>query len=345
MHLASVTHAVPGRVIDNQYVLEQLRAANASRFDARELKLIEGKVEQYLEAAGTQRRYKLGADEHGMDLTLDAAERALAAAGVSRGDVDFVLYVGVGRGWVEPAVANVVQAKLGLASATCFDVIDACTSWIRALQIAHSFIRTSVYRCVLIVNCECAFVTYQDWQLESLGDLEHRMAEWTIGEAATATVVTARDDDDWHFNFRNFGEHFDVCLFPLPEVAERFVPGVIDRRHAPMRLFSLSRPLMTVATAKLAETFSSDPRLRDAQYDVIFGHAASDKAISVLSRRLGIPEDVYFPTHARFGNTVSASIPLAMSLALDEGRLARGQKVLLMAAASGISIGLASFTF
>ena len=345
MHVASVTHAVPSRTIDNRYVLDRLRAENASRFDARQMQLIEGKVEQYLEAAGTKLRYKLAPDEYGLDLTIDAAARALAAAGVERSAVDFVLYVGVGRGWVEPAVANVVQHRLGLTSATGFDVLDACTSWIRALQVAHGFLRSSSYRCGLVVNCECGFVTYEDWRLEDPSDLDHRMAEWTIGEAATATVVTARDGDDWHFAFRNFGEHFDVCLFPLPEVAERFVPGVIDRRHVPMRLYSLSKPLMSIGTAKLAETFTADARLRADRYDVIFGHAASDKAISVLSRRLGIPEEVYFPTHARFANTVSASIPLAMSLALEEGRLARGQKVLLMAAGSGISIGLASFTF
>lgn len=343
MKIAAVAHAVPTRLIGNQYVRDALVAANVEHLDANELAFMRARLDQFLAAAGTQWRYKLAPDEYGLDLTVRAAEQALERADV--GAIDFVLYVGVGRGWVEPAVATVVQHRLGLTSATGFDVVDACTSWVRALQIAQSFLRTGTYRNGLIVNCECGFVTYEDWRLACLDDLTHRLAEWTIGEAATATVVTASPDDDWHFTFKTFGEHFAVCLFPLPEVAERFVPGVLDRRHVPMRLFSLSRELMKVGTTKLAETFLADERLRSERYDVIFGHAASDKATTLLSHRLGIPEAVHFATHERFGNTVSASIPLGMSLALEEHRLERGQKVLLMAAASGISIGLASFTF
>jgi 3-oxoacyl-[acyl-carrier-protein] synthase III len=346
MRISSVQHAVPSRVIDNNYVLDRLVASNSEHLSEPAVALMRAEVEQFLESAGTQRRYKLANGESGIKLALDAARRALDAADVGRLEVDFVLYVGVGRGWVEPAVANVIQHQLGLARATGFDILDACTSWMRALHVAHNFISTGAYRCGLIVNCECGFVTYEDWRIGDLRDLDHRLAEWTIGEAATATVVTGdRQHDDFYFNFKTFGEHFAVCLFPLPAVAERFMPGLLDQRHVPMRLFALSGELMRIATGKIAEVFASDARLCAQRYDIIFGHAASEKATAVLSRRLGIPRQLNFATHARYGNTVSASIPLGMSLALEEGRLQRGQKVLLMAAASGITIGLASFTF
>ena len=93
------------------------------------------------------------------------------------------------------------------------------------------------------------------------------------------------------------------------------------------------------------ETFSAAPDFSAATYDIAFSHAASMKAVEVLARRLGIPFDIYVPTHSRFGNTSAASVPLAMSLALQEGRLARGKRVLIGVGSAGITIGLARFTF
>ena len=80
-------------------------------------------------------------------------------------------------------------------------------------------------------------------------------------------------------------------------------------------------------------------------YDVGFGHAASERSVEFIRRELGIDRNVYFATHARYGNTVSSSVPLGMSLALEQGRLERNHKVLVVVGASGISVGIATFTF
>lgn len=344
MRLAAVTHSVPARQITNEWVVEQLLWHNSRRFSRDDMRRLEERARAGLDLAGTRVRYVLGPGQLALDLLDDAGRRALAAANVGSDDIEFILYVGVGRAWVEPAMANIVQARLGLARATCFDVVDACASWLRALHIAQCYLRTGQYHCGLIVNCEAGFVTYRDWELNDLLDFEHRFASWTIGEAATATVVTSDGDDDAYFRFANFGQHYDLCVFPLATLPD-FIDGAAAAEYVPMRLFSRSRELLAIAAEKIVVTFRNDARLCEASYDLLVGHAASERASQAIMAQLGISPSIYFPTHPDYGNTVSACVPLALSRAVEEGRLRRGDRVLIVVGASGISVGLGSLTF
>ena len=345
MRLVTVQHAVPSRPITNDWVRDALREHNRARFSADELALIDRRVGHLFEAAGTRVRSRLNAGERAIDFALRAGRRALESADLSPKDVDFLIWAGVGRGWTEPSMASVVQWQLGLANATCFDVVDACASWLRALQIAHTFIRSGTYRRGMIVNCECGFVMYDDWILQRLEDLDHRAAAWTIGEAATATIVDDQNpDDDFYFVFRNYGEDFALCVFPIPTF-EDFWVGAPDPRYVPMRLFVLSSELLSATARRLIEVFTLDPRLREGAYDVGFGHEASVKVNRIIAGKLGLTYDRYVSTHADFGNTVSATVPLGMSVALRDGRLERGNRALVMVGASGVTVGVAAFTF
>ena len=343
MQILAVQHALPSRRITNADLLRSIRMANGGHIGESELSLLERRVEQLLDIAGTVVRYALDEGEKAITLSLDAARRALHEANVSPAAVDFVIYAGVGRACIEPAMANVVQSALGLRNATCFDVLDGCTSWLRALQIADSFIGTQTYATGLIVNCECGFGQYIDHRVRHLEDLEWQFATFTISEAATATVVSSTGQGhDFYFNFKNFGEHYGLCMIPLENAAEFL--GDEQTNRAPMKLFSLSRQLLATAADRIVEIFNADPKFR-GPFDVCFGHAASKRAEEGVLRRLGIPLEIYCGTHATHGNTVSAAVPLATSLALQEGRLKRGNKVLMITAAGGIAVGLARFTF
>ncbi|RMD85821.1 MAG: hypothetical protein D6815_01045, partial [Candidatus Dadabacteria bacterium] len=271
---------------------------------------------------------------------------ALDRAGLQPDDVDFLIYTGVARGWVEPAMANVVQAEAGLSRATCFDVMDGCAGWLRALHIAHGFIRGGVYRKGLLVNCEAGVLGLQKWDYEPGEEIEPYLATYTIGEAVTATVVAADDEteDDFYFRFENFGEYFDLCMVPLPTV-EQFLPRSKTNGHPTNVFYAHSDILLRKATQLIARSFVSDPHLSEGQYDVAFGHAASEKASELVCAMLDFPREKFYSTHRDYGNTITAAIPLAMSLAEKEGRLKRGHKVLVVAGASGITIGFASFTY
>jgi 3-oxoacyl-[acyl-carrier-protein] synthase III len=353
VRIETVQHSVPSRRIDTQWIVDKLRRRNASRFSDADLVRMEDRVRAFLEAAGSDLKYQIDSegDERAIDLIADCSRRAVAVAGLAPGDVELILYTGVGRGWLEPSTASVVQDVAGLVRATGYDVLDGCAGWVRALELAHAYFAAGRYRNALIVNAELGFEGFGRWDFDTLEDLETYLATYTIGEAATATVLTdapaASPAEEFHFRFANYGEHADLCMIPLDNVAQ-FAPAAARARLArqePGRFYAVSKELLANTMRRLIETFRADPEFCGRDYDIGFGHAASEKASAIVCRGLGFAPERYYPTHARYGNSVAASIPLGLSLALEEGRLTRGQRVLVVAGASGISIGFARFVF
>ena len=139
MRIVAVEHAVPSRRIANEWILAKIREHNGARLSAGEGAALEAAVQRLLQVAGTQVRYQVNDGEQALDFALAAGRLALERSGFARGDIDFLIYAGVARGWIEPATAHVIQSELGLTRATCFDTVDACASWLRALHVAHTY--------------------------------------------------------------------------------------------------------------------------------------------------------------------------------------------------------------
>lgn len=346
MRVVAVEHRVPGECLTNDGVTAELRDRNLPTLGEESVGGLEVRVRDFLSRAGTRRRHRVSAGERPLGLLVSTIDAALHRAGLAHDRIDFLIYTGVARGWVEPAMANVVQAEAGLHGATCFDVMDGCAGWLRALHIAHGFIRGGVYRTGLLVNCEAGVLGLQKWDFSSDEEIDPYLATYTIGEAVTATIVTADEDteDDFYFRFENFGEYFDLCMVPLPTV-EQFLPRSRTNGHQTDVFYAHSDILLRKATQLIARSFESDPHLAQEHYDIAFGHAASEKASDLVCAMLDFPREKFYSTHRDYGNTITAAIPLAMSLAEKSGRLRRGDKVLLVAGASGITIGFASFTY
>jgi 3-oxoacyl-[acyl-carrier-protein] synthase III len=172
-----------------------------------------------LRASGTQIRYQRARTETALELGIQAGETALQRANLAPGELDLLLYVGVGRGFVEPATCNVFIDALGTNRATGFDILDACASWMRALQIARSFISQGHYRNVLVLNAEFNVRDYARYEVETLEQLEYTFPAFTIGEAATAAVLSSEVIDEeleYYADFRTAAQAHDLCKIPLP---------------------------------------------------------------------------------------------------------------------------------
>jgi 3-oxoacyl-[acyl-carrier-protein] synthase III len=343
MRIRAIRHAVPGRRVTNQDLVDAVlrRSTQLAPAERDELAL---RITGHLEASGARRRFHRAPGERAIDFAIAAGRAAIDAADIDPEDIQLLIFVGVGRGFVEPATASVLQPALGLARATCFDILDACASWLRGLEIAHLYLSSGRARNAMLVNCEFNFQEYVPLEFASLPSLDHVWAGFTIGEAATAAVVSADGPDDFHARFSSAGEHNDLCRINLPHAAE-FVPGNHVNGWKPLTFYSNSKRLNYHAIQQLTDLYAADARARDAAHDIIFGHSASVPAALAVAERLGLDIRKHFDVFPEYGNTVSASLPLAMSLACDEGRLERGQRVLLLMASAGITTGYATFTF
>jgi 3-oxoacyl-[acyl-carrier-protein] synthase III len=344
MEMLAVAHAVPDLVLTNDDAIAMFRERNGSRFTAKELDALEAAIRRGLLIAGTQKRHVTPPGEPAKDLVVKAAKAALAQAKRASNEVDLIIFVGIGRGWLEPAMASWVQRELKIDGATGFDLLDACASWLRGLEVAQAMLRSGRYRTALLVNSEAGMSEFANLQLPRAEALAEYFATFTLGEAATATVLVPSPNHDFYFNFSTYPDGFDLCLFPFRNVLS-YAPEIASRGLQPNQFYAQSDRLVARTTRRIVETYRADSKINHGNYDVFFSHSASARAIEIIAAQLGLPMDRYIPTHAEYGNTSSASIPLGMSLAIKDGRLARGNRVLAIAGSAGITAGFASFTF
>jgi 3-oxoacyl-[acyl-carrier-protein] synthase III len=323
-------------------MIEQILEKNAEHLSASERTSLEARIRRYFMMSGTDIRYHRSAGERALDFAVRAGKEALRKAGVKADDVDLLIYAGVGRGWVEPATANLFQSELGLKSATCFDVLDACASWIRSMSIARSFLAQKIYKLIMIVNCEFNFREYANFEIRKPEDLDNAFSAFTIGEAATATLVTGGDQDDSDFSFKTWGEKHGLCKIPLPNAIDFSTNG---ESLKPMSFFTAPAELLSFTIRKLVQHVRESHSVCGKVHDIIIGHAVSNSVTTKVIQLLGYDMGRVFETHSRFGNTVSASLPLALAVAEAEGRLTRGMRVLLMMGSAGVTTAWASFEY
>jgi 3-oxoacyl-[acyl-carrier-protein] synthase III len=347
MRFLSVTHVLPSRVVTNHEVIAGVRAASAAHLSGDELDTLGHLLDQLFASTGTTVRYHRAEGERAVDLAVQAGRRAIERSGLDPLDIDLLLYVGIGRGILEPASGTIFQDLLGLRNATTFDVLDACASWMRAVHLAKLYLDAGVHRNVMILNAEFEGREAHRLELRELAEFEHWHPSVTIGEAATATILTKGDEpDDFAIDFRTWGDKRNLCFIPLPNV-EEYLGAPIDPRYgiAPLQFVSFGLRLMEFGTQQLIEHYRARPDFKDTDPQIVFGHAASDGMTRHIASEIGEDLSRVRLHHKDFANCVSASIPLAMSQALDEGVLKDGQRVLLMMASAGVTTGLASFTY
>lgn len=348
MRFVSVKHKLPSRVITNEEVLEQLQRRGSTCLTDAALDAFVARTRKAFELAGTDVRYQLAEGERPYDLCTEAGLQALREGGVQPEDVDLLIYASIGRGFIEPATANVFQDLLGLRNATCFDVVDACASWLRAVDVAEKFLRRSdKCRHVLIITGEFISKYAYRYNIRSEDEFEHWFPGVTVGEAATATLLS-RDDDahDFASEFRTWGERRALCMIPLENYEDYLgaqVPG--DRRLAPLQFASFGGELLQIGAGKLVTHFRQAVDFNSLDYDLIFGHPASDAICSTIGRRCGLDFGGFQFTHGLYGNTASSSVPLAMSTARQNQRLLPGSRVLVLFASAGLSTVLMRFVW
>ncbi|HUV12315.1 MAG TPA: 3-oxoacyl-[acyl-carrier-protein] synthase III C-terminal domain-containing protein [Acidobacteriota bacterium] len=343
MKILSIGYALPSKKVGNEELIQEILDKNRDHFSAEEIDAVESKMRRFFKMSGTQTRFHRNIGERALDFAVKAGKEAMKKAGVSPEDIDLLIYAGVGRGWVEPATANLFQSELGLKSATCFDVLDACASWIRSMSIARSFLAQKMYKLVMIVNCEFNFREYANFDIANDQELENSFSAFTIGEAATATIVAPEEGtDDSLFDFKTWGEKHGLCKIPLPNAAD-FSPN--GERLKPMSFFTAPAELLTFTIRKLVTHFKETQAVAEKFHDIIIGHAVSVPSTIKAVTLMGMDTAKVFETHARFGNTVSASLPLALAVAEAEGKLERGMQVLLLMGSAGVTTALGSFRY
>jgi len=342
MKISSIGYSIPSRKVTNEDILEEVERRSKKYFSDNELEQLKNGIKDFFRRSGTDIRYHRAEGETSLNFGIKAGKDALRKANMSPEDIDLLLYVGVGRGWIEPATCNVFIESLKLENATGYDILDACASWLRAFQVAYLYIKSGIYKNIMIVNCEFNFKEYCSLEFKSFDDVEYFFPGITIGEAATATILSPCDDNEFYFTFKTWGEKHKLCKIPLPNL-DQYTTGEYLNKHNPLTFYSYGEKLFKFALSKICRHYLGDKYIQKFPYDIIFGHAASDPMTEKVIKLSKLDTSKSYAIHSRYGNTVSASVPLAMGVAIDEGALKRGNDVLIGFGSAGFTSAWCAF--
>jgi 3-oxoacyl-[acyl-carrier-protein] synthase III len=343
MRIRAIASSIPTRRVSSEELVERVRQASASYLPPGQMKRVIKRLRILFRLAGSRYHYEREMGERSGDFVLKAAREALAKAELRPADVDLVLYVGVGRGWLEPGMSNYFTDALGLGNATCFDVLDACLSWLRALYISYHFLKNGAYKHILVLNGEFN-AEFANWQITHPDQLDYRFAQCTVGEAGTATILEPwQKGEEPYFEFKTDASLHPLCKIPLPQIAQ-YSDGEMCPTLDPLVFFAYSKELIKAARQMMTLAYRNSAELKRRAFDIAFAHSASRYVIEGIDQELGglgLTVNIF----EQFGNTVSASIPLAMCWAIEQGRLRRGMRMLHVVGSAGFSAGFAHLVY
>jgi 3-oxoacyl-[acyl-carrier-protein] synthase III len=343
MIIENLAASFPSRKVSNAEVVELIRE-NSQGFEA-DLDKAMRIVKTLLDRSGLVSRHWCGPGEQPIDHLAHAVNTTLHESMVQPRDVDLFIYVGIGGGFREPANSYMVAKALGFVRAECFDVTDACMSWTRAMSLVDSLFKTRNYRNAMIVNAEFHMQPggpmYPNYALENTEQLEYALPTFTIGEVATATLLLPDDPGNFNFTFHSKPEYADLCTIPIEGYEGFCANNYHIGRLGPGRFTAMGGKMHQ----QLEQGLPFVLRGVDADaFDVAFTHTSSQTEWARVCEKFGFGDKIYHVYH-RIGNVASASIPAAMALAREAGRLKKGDRVLSCMGSAGLSFNATRFRF
>jgi 3-oxoacyl-(acyl-carrier-protein) synthase III len=279
-------------------------------------------------------------DEAPSDMAAQAALRCLAQAGVDRTAVDLIIVACATPDQSQPAVACLVQEKLGISQGHCpaFDVNSVCSGFVFALNVAQGMMLTEPtrYRHVLVIGAD-AFSKILNWH-------DRRTCVF-FGDGAGAVLLSHRDrGDEGRFHFRLGSDGRGRRHIEVPAGGTR-LPASADVLERQLNTFSMNGPkVWEFAVSTVPEAVRSlltERGLTTADLDLLILHQSNLRMLEAIMKELDLPMDKTVTTLETFGNTAAASIPLTLQKASDLGRLRPDSRVMLCGFGGGLSWGAA----
>ncbi len=280
-----------------------------------------------VERTGIRSRYIAGEGETTASLATDAARQALEHAGLAATDIDLIVLATATPDQTFPSSATRVQATLGINDCIAFDVHAVCTGFLYALSVADSMLRTGNATKALVIGAE-TFSRILDW--------EDRATCVLFGDGAGALVLSAEETDGGILATRLHadGRHNDLL----------FVDGGPSTTGTVGKLRMKGREVFRHAVVNLADVLNEVLQaagLTSADVDWVVPHQANARILDATAKKLGLSPEKVVVTVDRHANTSAASVPLAFDTAVKDGRIKRGDVVVLEAMGGGFTWGAA----
>lgn len=298
-------------------------------------KMVETSDEWITTRTGIKQRRMAAETEFTSDIATQAALKAMERAGVTAEQIDLIIVATITPDMPFPATACLVQSKLGAKKAAAFDLEAACSGFIYALEVGQQFIMSRTYDTVLVIGAE---------KLSSIIDWTDRNTCVLFGDGAGAVILQNRPNSHGLLTACMGADGNKAALLSMPGGGSR---NPASQKSLDARLHYLRMDgKETFKNAVNAMYTASQEALKRCELDIsqikcIIPHQANQRIIDAVGDRLGAkPEQLFVNLH-KYGNTSAASVAIALDEAVAEGRIKRGDLVLLLAFGAGLTWGAA----
>jgi 3-oxoacyl-[acyl-carrier-protein] synthase-3 len=313
--VAGVGSALPARQVTNEELAQSVDTTD----------------EWIVERTGIRSRYIAADGETTGSLAIAAARRALESAGVDPREIGLIVLATATPDQTFPSTATKVQAALGIDDCIAFDVHAVCTGFLYALTVADSMLRSGSADKALVIGAE-TFSRILDW--------EDRATCVLFGDGAGALVLSAGETEDGILatKLHADGRHNDLL----------FVDGGPSTTGTVGKLRMKGREVFRHAVVNLAGVLNevlADAGLTSGDVDWVVPHQANQRILDATAKKLGLPSEKVVVTVDQHANTSAASVPLAFDTAIRDGRIKRGDVVVLEAMGGGFTWGAAALRY
>ena len=279
------------------------------------------------ERTGIKRRHIAADGETTSDMAVHAARRALEAAGISADDIDLIVVGTTTPDKIFPATATIVQRKLGISGCGAFDVQAVCSGFLYALDVANRNIRTGGSKTALVIGAET---------LSRITNWEDRGTAVLFGDGAGAVVIKASEEQgiiSTHIHADGSQEELLHVPFGVSQGYEAVQAG---EAFIHMNGNAVFRKAVAALGSIARETLVGN-NIEQEELDWLVPHQANLRIIAAAAKKLGLSMDRVVVTVDEHANTSAASIPLALDTAIRDGRIQRGELLLLEAFGGGFT--------
>ena len=310
--IAGTGSALPKRVVTNHELAQTVDTSD----------------EWIVERSGIRQRYIAGEGETTSTLAIEAARKALAAAGVEGSQIGLIVLATTTPDQTFPATATIVQDAIGANGGIAFDVAAVCSGFLYGLGVADSMLRAGMAQRALVIGAET---------MTRLLDWDDRTTCVLFGDGAGAVVLEARDVAEDGPGVLATHLHADGAHNEL-----LYVDGGPSTTQSVGHLRMKGREVFRHAVVNLADVLGNvlaECGLSAADLDWVVPHQANQRILDATAKKLGLPPEKVVVTVDRHANTSAASVPLALDCAVSDGRIKRGDLIVLEAMGGGFTWG------
>lgn len=300
-------------------------------------KIVDTSDEWIVTRTGIKERHVVDPEMAASDLAYPAGLLAMERAGVSPEEIDAIVVATVtGDHWF-PSTACVLQARFGATRAYCMDVMAGCSGFLYATNVGHAFVASGQANTVLVIGVEI---------LTKITNWEDRATCILFGDAAGATILRAAEGEQRIIGLRLGADGTNASMIQMPGGGTRmpWSQEVKDKHLATVQMrgnevFKIGVRTMEDVARQLLEQTGYTPE----DVDVLITHQANMRIIEATAKRLGVPPEKVFCNIHKYGNTSSASVPLAVDEAIRDGKIKHGDLVMTVVFGAGLTWGACLF--